>query len=59
MDRRAVGLVEAGLEDVGNAELLGHLRVFGAATQYLVKRLEDVDTSKKGKCLIVFNFHKN
>ncbi len=52
-DRGTVGLVEARLEDVGNAELLGHPHVFFTGLHGQVPRLEDVDAAKQHERLVV------
>jgi hypothetical protein len=46
MDGRTVGFVEAGLEDIGDAQLLRDPHVLGASTKREVARLEYVDTAE-------------
>jgi hypothetical protein len=50
VDGAAVGLVEAGLEDVGDAELLGDGDVVLAGAQRQVERLQHVDAAAEGRC---------
>jgi len=52
---RAVGLVEAGLEHIGDAEFLGDPHVFLAGAQRQVARLDDVDTAEQHEWLVVGN----
>src|SRR3546814_10698739 len=47
VDRRAVGLVETGLEDVGNAQFPGDTHVLCGGLQGDVFRFEDVDAAEK------------
>ncbi|MCY1434802.1 hypothetical protein D9M71_508740 [compost metagenome] len=52
-DRRAVGLVEAGLEHVGDAELLGDPHVFLADLHCQIARLQYVHTAEQHERQIV------
>ncbi|MNT24078.1 hypothetical protein D3C72_1595320 [compost metagenome] len=47
MDRRAVGLVEAGLEHIGNAQFLRHAHIFFAGAHGKIARFEHVDAAKQ------------
>ena len=47
MDRGAVGLVEAGLEHIGNAQFLRDTHVFFAGAHGEIARFEHVDAAKQ------------
>ncbi|MNJ36876.1 hypothetical protein D3C77_316810 [compost metagenome] len=47
MDGRAVGLVEARLEHVRDAQLFGDAHVFGAGGQGQVQGFKDVDAAEE------------
>ncbi len=51
--RRAVGLVEAGLEHVGDAELVGHPHVFFADLEGHVARFQHVHAAEQDEWLVV------
>src|SRR5690606_998826 len=53
VDRRAIGLVEAGLEHVRDAQLAGHLDVFFADTHGQITGLQHVHAAKQHERLIV------
>ncbi len=52
-DRGAVGLVEARLEHVGNAELLGHPHIFFTGLHGQIPRFEDIDAAEQHERLVV------
>ena len=52
-DRGAIGLVEAGFEHVGNAELVGHPHIFFAGTHGQVARFHDIDATEQHERLVV------
>ena len=53
MDGGAVGFVEGGFEDVGNAEFVGHFDVLFAGFEGGIEVFQDVDAAEQGKGEVV------
>ena len=55
MYRGAVGFVERGFENEGDAEFFGNAHIVGTGAQGGIKVFEDVDAAKKGEGALVGN----
>jgi len=53
VDGGAVGFVEGGFEDVGDAEFVGHFNVLFAGFEGGIEVFQDVDAAEQGKGEVV------